>query len=603
MFLERFEFMRERSSFLLLMASLLLVSCGQEEPPFPGTPPERAIFGTPPPVVSPGAWFRDVKYWGAESYIYGSPHLQGNLYRRQAGVNTDYPGDDLQQVPFLSGMDPAFAPYLNPTENDYQEQLAMEAYTSCLLQELDFYYALPFPVFPVQDLTVVQAVHPEWFGEDGQLNITHPDLPALIPGILEALKQAMPELRGVSLLIGTGTDNPFGLRAEDLERVEEWLPAWLKSFNESCQSLQLHGMVTAQSIWHTNQSRRETYEIFNRYRDITILEQATWPEETTLMPFWGFVPATDTALLDNNPVAVNVLTDTEFLGRGRLPIVLPRWWQYIAQQTYLQDVELVMGRAFVGDNGGSATNFNRLNLQLLMRFLEDPRRSLKATLDEANEAMFGDDFPSRLTSIMIIAEDAIQAISSVNSINLLDAGQFPPPSFLDRDHLRPPYRMKAINDLFEPPGTPLYPEETEQPDTLAALTHWRWQMEVTARPVAEYLLTIENAINWLDKIQSEVAYITLDLKPEDRNMFIAGYRDLLLLARGMYQFVQGASVYHRWYRLQRISREEALAQLAPIAENLRLIADEAGDSELDLQRRMLDMATAFETLEVPQSSD
>jgi hypothetical protein len=286
-----------------------------------------------------------------------------------------------------------------------------------------------------------------------------------------------------------------------------------------------------------------------------------------------------------------------------LPIVLPRWWQQLARQAYLQDVEIAAGRAFQGDGGGSATNFNRLNLHLLMRFLEDPRRSLKPTLHEVNEAMFGDDFPSRLTAIMLIAEDAIQAMSGVNSINLLDEGRFPPPQFLDRDYLSPPYLMKAIDDLFEPPGTPLYPEETTRPDTIDAAISWRWQREVSARPVDEYLLTIENAIDWLDKIQKEVQYLCLDLKPEHRAMFVDGYRDLLLMTRGMYQFVQGAAVHHRWYRLQRMSREEALQQLAPIAEQLRLIADEAGDSPMELQQRLLEMAEAYETLEITPMQD
>lgn len=589
--------------FYFFISALLITGCGDSEPPFPGTPPERAVYGTPPPTVNPDSWFRDVKYWGAESYIYHSPHFQGNTFRRQAGVSTAYSGPNLKQLPFLAGIDPAFAPFLDEAERNYQEQLVLEAYNACRERELKFYYTLPFPVFPVQDTAAVRTAHPDWFGEDGRLDLTHPELAAGIPKILQALKSAMPELSGVSLTMDGGNGNLAELTAEEVSRVSEWLPPLLRAFSESCKQLELQGIFSAESIWQTNGTRRETFEIFNRFPDITILEPATWPEETTRMPFWGFVEPGDSAMLDKNPTAVNILTDTEFMGRGQLPIVLPRWWQYLAQQAYLQDVELVAGRAFQGDEGGSVSNFNRLNLHLLLRFLEDPRQSLKPTLHEANEAMFGDDFPSRLTAIMLIAEDAIQALSSVNYVNLLDEGRFPPPQFLDRDYLKPPLLMKGIDDLFEPPGTPLYPEETEQPDTLDATLHWRWQMEVSAGPVDEYLLTIENAINWLDKIQKEVAYLTLDFQPEQREMFVGGYRDLLLMARGMYQFVQGAAVHHRWYRLQRMSREEALQQLAPIAEQLRLIAEEADASPLDLQQRLLAMAVAFETLKITPIQD
>lgn len=590
-------------SFYFFSLSLFLLACGDSEPPFPGIPPERAVYGTPPPTVTPDFWFRDVKYWGAETYIYHSPHFQGNAFREQAGVATTYPGTDLKQVPFLADVDPTFQPFLDDSERNAQEQLVLEAYQACLNQELNFYYALPFPVFPVQDSAAVRAAHPDWFGEDMRLKLTQPELATGLPQVLQALTSAMPELKGVCLTMGSSHGNFRELTADDLEQVQTWLPPLLQSFSQSCQQLGLQGLFSIESIWHTNKTRRETYKVFNQYPDIMIQEPATWPEETTLMPFWGFVAPDDTLRLDKNPVAVNILTDTKFLGQGVLPIVLPRWWQYLAQQTYLQGVELAIGRAFQGDAGGSATNFNRINVELLMRFLEDPRRSLKPTLHEANEHFFGDDFPSRLSSIMIIAEDAIQALSSVNSINLLDDGHFPPPQFLDRDYLRSPHLLKAIDDLFEPPGTPLYPEETEQPDTLNAAIHWRWQMEISARPVDEYLLTIENAINWLDKIQKEVDYLTLDFRPDHRKMFVGGYRDLLLTARGMYQFVQGAAVHHRWHRLQRMSREEALQQLAPIAAQLRLIANEADESSLNLKQRLLDMAEAFETLEIAPISD
>lgn len=586
-------------SLLFLVFPLLILGClGGNEPPFPGKPPQRAVYGTPPPTVSPEAWFGDVKYWGAEVYLYHSPHYQGNLFKQQAGMATDYPGRNLKQMPFLSGIDPAFAPYTDTEEIAYLENLVLEAYEACLAQEMDFFYALPFPFFPVQEKETVRQAHPEWFGTDGKLDLTHPGLISIVKPALEALQTAMPDLSGIALIMGSGNGSIYQPVPTDLEKVEQWLQPLLQTFDEGCKKLSIQGMATTQSIWHTNKSRRETYEIFNRFPDITIIEQANWPEETTLMPFWGFLPAADTLLLKNNPTAVNILTDTEFLGQGKIPVVLPRWWQYLAQQAYLHEVDLAIGRSFQGDAGGSATNFNRLNLHLLLQFLEDPRLSLKEALHHANESMFGDDFPSRLTSIMIIAEDAIQAISSVNYINLLDDGKFPPPSFLDRDYLEPSQRMKAIDDLFEPPGTPLYPEETTQPDTLNAAIHWRWQMEVSARPVDEYLLTIENAINWLDKIQKEVEYLTLDFPPEQRQMFVQGYRDLLLLGRGMYQFVQGAAVHHRWYRLERMSEVEVQEQLKPIAAQLRLIANEADSSALQLKQRLLEMAETFETVKM-----
>lgn len=586
------------SSFLVLSLLLALGACKEEELPFPGTPPKRAVFGTPPPTVNPDIWFSDVKNWGAQTYIYHSPHFQGNLYRRQAGISPAYEGDDLRSVAFLSTLEEGFLPHLSTEEITYQEQLARESYQACLEQELEFHYSIPFPLFPVQDPELVRAVQPELFDASGRIDFAHPDLPAYLSRLVGTYKKALPEMKGINVILGEGYGNRFELTAGDLEQISDWLPDLLEALDKSCRELGLSGMIGVESILHTNKSRREVMEAVNKYPNLRFFTNATWPEETTRMPFLGYIPPADTLLLKKNPVAINVLTDTEFMGQGELPSVLPVWWQYLAQQSHLREVDMVLARAFVGDHGGSATNFNRLNINLLLHFLEHPRASPKAATQMVGEEMFGYEFPSRLTAVMLIAEDAFQSVSSVNSINVLDDSRFPLPQFLDRDYVDVPHRMKAIDELFEPPGTPLYLEDEPMPDTLHAGVHWRWQVELVAKPVDQMLLDLEQTNGWLDRIQSEVDYLTLDFPPAQRQMLVGGYRDLLLYARGIYQYVQGGAVHHRWYRLERVSREEAVAQLAPLAEQLRLIAADADESALSLQERLLLMAAAFEELNI-----
>lgn len=599
-----FEQVHPVRRFLSWTVLLLLAGCfGGNEPPFPGKAPLRAVYGTPPPTVAPAVWFRDVQKWGAEAYFYHSPHVLGNLYRQQAGLATPYPGDDLRQVAFLADTDPAFTPFADATERAYEEELVQEAYEACSAQGLGFYYSIPFPLFPVQDAAIVRQVHPELFRPDGSIDIAQPALASRLAQTVRAFKTAMPAMQGINLMFSEDDSGPFPLAQTDVLEVGRWLPGLLQSLQASCQELGIKAVVSVENIHHTNSSRREVLKIFQQFPDIILLEDATWPEETTQMPFWGFIPPQDSSLWQQQPMAVRIRTDTEFMGQGKIPVVLPRWWQYIARQAYLHEADIALCEAFQGDEGGTATNFNRINLHLLLGFLQEPNRAGKPDLQLANEEMFGDDFPTRLTAIMLIAEDAIQAVSGTNYINFLDHSRFPSPQFLDRDYLRPPYTYKAIDDLFEPPGTPLYVEDAPQPDTLHAGVHWRWQREISAQPVDQYLLDLENAAIWLDNIQKEVDYLTLDFAPEQRRMFVQGYRDLLLLGRGMYQFVQGAAVHHRWYRLHRMSREEALEQLAPIAAQLRLIAEEATGSELDLQYRLIQMARAFEQLEVTTSGD
>lgn len=510
----------------------------------------RAVYGTPPAELVT-RWVKDVNRWGAQAYFYRSQPV---------------------------------------ADTTVELELRQSVYQACTETGLMFYYGLPLigfsttPTSGKQDQTATEL------------------LSTLSAGQLEksvrAAHSAMPDLKGVFLwLPGDPAAGP-ALSRQELVSAPDWLPPLLRAFDEVCQELSLEGIVSVQHDLHTQATRRQWYELFRAFPNLSILEAATWPEENTLLPFWGFIPPQDTQLLDSNRIMVQMLTDTEFMGQGRLPAILPRWWRQMAQAAYRPEVRLAAARCFLGDGGQTAVNFNRLNVHLLLHFLQHPTDDLQEVMQDVNKEMFGFDFPSRLSSIMLIAEDALQAVSSVNHVNILDRSHFPPPAFLDRDHVPATQQMKAVDDLFEPPGTPLFPEDSDSLDRLGAAGQWRWQNEVIARPVDEYLLAIEEAVNWLTRIQPEVDFLTLDFPPAHRELFVSGYRDLLLLGRGMYQFVLGAAVYHRWRRLEKSSREEVLQELAPLAAQLRLIAAEADGSSLELQQRLLAMAKAFETLEV-----
>lgn len=531
-----------RYVYLIICGLIINVSCKPDLPPFPGEAPVRAVYGAPP---EEGAerWVQDVHRWGAQAYFYRSE------------VDTAI---SPEKIVFTTEMD-----------------RARRLYQACVNQNMDFYYGLPIPLPRVND------------NESKRLDTT------LIAGHLrqmaQTLKTELPELQGIFLWI---PDRPQ--QREVLSAISRWLPSVARSLDEVCRELSIKGIVSTRSDWHTLLSRRQMYQVLNNFPELVILESATWPEENTSLSFWGFIPPQDTQLLQHNPVMVTILTDTEFMGRGRLPAVLPRWWQRMAQATYRPEVRLAAARCFLGDDGATAINFNRLNAHLLLYFLQYPNAEPEVALQEVNQAMFGLDFPSRLSSIMLISEEALEAVTTLNSINILDNSRFPPPAFLDQEYLTAPRKMKAVDDLFEPPGTPLFDEFAAALDTLGPQSQWRWQREVIARPVDEYLLAIEDAVTWLTKIQAEVDFLTLDFPPKRRELFVGGYRDLLLLGRGMYQFVLGAAVYHRWNRLGKSSREEVAQELAPIAEQLQLIADEAEGSSLELQERLRQMAGFFE---------
>ena len=155
--------------------------------------------------------------------------------------------------------------------------------------------------------------------------------------------------------------------------------------------------------------------------------------------------------------------------------------------------------------------------------------------------------------------------------------------------------MKAVDDLFQDEGTKLYPEFSDQ---LNAGNYWRFQLKSATLSYEEYLETKNRAITQLVQIVTEIAPLTADMDSLDAKMFINGYSELYLLARGMKCFLEAAKVQYDLYRGKTISREVALLKMKEIAVSLRALAKEDKGYALGHKQAMLMFADQIESLEI-----
>jgi hypothetical protein len=350
-----------------------------------------------------------------------------------------------------------------------------------------------------------------------------------------------------------------------------------------------------------------------------ITEDLTWPEENTLTPFMGYITEEDKEeLMKNNPVLINCLTDTEYLGQGVLPCILPEWWKYAVNKSIEENIEIIRGRTFFWDRGYTDVNFNRMNAYMLNEFAKNPDANTREVLDLAAREQFGNNIPKRLIDIFKETEPIIKEITSINGMNPLNHSYFPLGKFLDRIYFDNDLYMKAVSDLFQPPGTKCYYDvesfyhlksvakiersgsytelSLPVPDSLDSGEQWRFQNKIHSGSVEDYLKTKNESIRWIKEVLPEVKELSEGLNTNNRDLIVTGYETLLQLAKGMKFFIKAAKVHYDWFHNGTIDMKIMQERMKIIADSLREVAEETPETRIGYKRDMRNFANFIEEL-------
>lgn len=103
------------------------------------------------------------------------------------------------------------------------------------------------------------------------------------------------------------------------------------------------------------------------------------------------------------------------------------------------------------------------------------------------------------------------------------------PAYLDVLYTPMSNAMKAMDDLFRPEGTSLYPPLT---DDLNNYKQWRWQNKTVSEAPEVYLKVKQDAASWVESVLPEVHQLSAALAPHHQEMFVHGYEILAAAATG-----------------------------------------------------------------------
>ncbi|WP_026777271.1 hypothetical protein [Polaribacter sp. Hel_I_88] len=535
-------------------------------------------------------WFKDIAGWGVKSWECFAPHYRAQLFRLDVSqrINGELLGNDTT-IPWLEELMPEFQSFQNKDEYQWQEAMILKAYKGCVDNNIDFNYGYPFPMFPVQDVELVRKFKPELFDSKGKFMLTHPFLRGLLKDHIRLLKRKLPLLKGVTVWMCEGNGELVKFDEEDLKNNKAWLNTWVGALSEVCKELNIQGTVFAHDYFHTNKTHRNVFEVLSKYPDIIIMEDNTWPEENTLIPPFAFMPQHDQNLLfSSNKVSQNCLTDSEYLGQGFYPSVFPRWWKKSVNEGIKKGVDFMNGRTFFWDRGTTDISFDRMNAYMLTQFCYTPDADPKEVLKNAVDEFLGTDAPNQLIEILFETEPMLQKIIGINGMSPLNHSGFPMAIFLDKDYMNNIRYMKAVDDLFQKPGTTLYVPES---DDLDATLQWRVQNRSVSKSVKVYLKDKTEVINWLEKVLQQLPELTRNLPKQKAAFILDAYKAIYVLAKGMKLFVETGKVHYDWYRAKNISVNKAHQKFNELANKIQALAEGSGALPLNLKKDMLRFAS------------
>lgn len=539
---------------------------------------EPMLYGSPRPDTDIDAWFSALQRWNVKNWV-----TMLNDYRDSATNGLDFRGP---VVPLLSSAAPSFRGHIDAAEEQRKAAHILNQVRSCKQHEIDFWIGLPFPIFPTADMNVVRQCAPEYFSA-GKFDLLNPRVPELLKQEIRALKSQIPDLKGVNLWMAEGAGS-VDLTFDDLRHADAWQPPVLKAFDEVTAELGIGGILFAHEYLLTVGQRRAIYTRTAKFPKMIVEEDITWPEEDMLHPFLGYLPPQDRALLfRSNPVALNYLLDTEYIGQGVIPSVYPRWWKRNVSSAAEAGVKIAMGRTFFWDGGYTDVNFNRMNAHIFARLCQDSAADELSLLSEAAREMFGAATPTELIQILWETEPVIKSIVGINGIDPLSHSRYPLADYLDIVYTGSGDGMKAVTDLFDPPGTPLYPPLT---DDLRNLKQWRWQNHTVSKDPAIYLRNKRVASAWVSATLPKIERLAASLSPAHQQLVVHGYRTLNILAKGMELFVEAAALHYRWAHAKDLDDGTARVQFAAVAARIEQVANAAQDNALNCKARMLAFA-------------
>jgi len=501
----------------------------------------------------------------------GKDFMRGQLVPENP-LNWRGPDQNWLSYPFGAKAMPALVKYQHEDEIRAQLEITDAVYEECLKHNVGFELMLFVPKFIFNDKKTVSREFPELFDENGLFQLAHPAYFPLLKGILDEMHARYPKMAGFEIWIAEGAGPSvhfFGI--DDLNSVNEWLPMWAAFFDSYGKQHNLDMKIFAHQFLSSQKVKHEIHAIMAGFPNLSILEDITWPAEQPSLPYLGFL-GEDYAkkVASQNPMDINFLLDTEFIGQGRIPCVLPEWWQGGIQACRAAGAKEVSGRVMFWDDYGTLEGWNLLNVDLFCELARDPEQKIRPLLEKVTAERFSKEAAGPLCDCLEQAQRVLILGHGINGYDITTHSAFPSHEFLNEHYCPHPLCTRSINDLYEPPGTRLF---GALDDNIMAGRQWRYQMRTITRSPEDYLKEKDIAISLLEDMCAKVETLRKDLLPKDAEFVELSFKIWLAFVKGMRLCVEAAQAHVEWMR-DDCAANGALEELNKIGGKMEKAADD-----------------------------
>jgi len=525
-------------------------------------------------------FFSHVDHWQIDQFVLmptdwnchpGKDFFRGQMVPKDA---TNWRGADYNWLSYPFGADamPSLVEYCD--EEQIQQQLAITdaVYEECQKHGVGFSFLIVVPKFLYNDRKTVVKEISHLFDEYGTFQLSNPAYFSLLEAIFDDVHQRYPKMDGFEIWIAEGAGPSVHFYSiEDFQKVEEWLPLWMSFLDAYGLRRNLEMKVSAHHVLHSRKTKEIFHKVLARFPRIKIYENIAWPSEHAALPFLDFLGIdyiSDFAA--KSPLGLYFLLDTEFMGQGRIPCVIPEWWQGGLQQAQMVGTKEVSGRTMFWDEYGTIDGWNLLNVDLFCALAHDPHQNIQPLLEKAVARRFSQAVAGPLSEVLLDVQRAIILGQMINGCDLLDHSAFPLPDFLNEHYFPHPLTMKCTNDLFLPPGTKLF--GALDMDMMAG-REWRQQMALVTRDPEDYLREKDTAIRMIKEMCSKIDKITPNMPEEDAAFVEKSFHMWLEFVRGLRLYVEAAQAHAAWYQKGCNKDDVQLDRMKTISKKLEQSAD------------------------------
>jgi len=312
---------------------------------------------------------------------------------------------------------------------------------------------------------------------------------------VDKLMEIFPQMDGLVLHAGVEganhSDASFQLvrtflEGQDIPLSSKVMNVYLGVLEKAMQKYHIKGYFRTHSFGITSEGILAMRELLFKYPDVTIIEDAYWPNEVWIngggkIPIMAYLDDDLRARIDqHNKIGLFMLADAEYFGGGALPNAIDRCHIYAMQQLLQRNSDFVVLRTNLQDRTPFGTLWSLAGIQIeqAANQLWSPARSTEDVWNEWIERRWGAKAAPYISKALANNYDIMFNGFTLDGMNAMFKSMIKAQQWMP-DWLRGERKMM----MFARPGTHLL---AKRPDIITSTDQFSVQLNNIAMPFKEF---------------------------------------------------------------------------------------------------------------------